>query len=93
MMTYLWLNGGVMLAVAAAIYAAGCALRPRLIWGIMAAMVVLTAVFDSVIVGLGIVAYDPAKIIGLTLGAAPLEDFAYCLVAAVLVPFLWEKFK
>jgi len=53
------------------------------------ALVVLTAVFDNVIVGLHIVAYDRARISGLLVPVAPIEDFAYALGAILLVPTLW----
>ena len=52
-------------------------------------LVVLTAVFDNVIVGLHIVAYDQAKILGLRVPVAPIEDFAYALGAVLLVPTVW----
>jgi lycopene cyclase domain-containing protein len=53
------------------------------------ALVALTAVFDNVIVGLHIVAYDDAKISGLLVPIAPIEDFAYALGAILLVPTVW----
>jgi hypothetical protein len=40
-------------------------------------------------IGVGLVGYDPAKISGAFIGIAPLEDFAYALAAAVLLPSLW----
>jgi lycopene cyclase domain-containing protein len=52
-------------------------------------LVVLTAVFDNVIVGTGIVAYDASRISGLRLGVMPVEDFSYALAAIVLLPSLW----
>ena len=56
-------------------------------------MLTLTAVFDNVIIGTGIVAYDETKLLGLKLGFAPIEDFAYTVVALVLVPVLYERFS
>lgn len=53
------------------------------------ALVVLTAVFDNVIVGLGIVTYDHAKVLGLLVPVAPIEDFAYAIGAILLVPTVW----
>ena len=52
-------------------------------------LVVLTAVFDNVIVGLHIVAYDSARILGLLVPIAPIEDFAYAVGAVLLVPTVW----
>lgn len=52
-------------------------------------VLVLTAVFDNVIVGLGIVAYDPAHFSGVRIGLAPIEDFAYAVAAGIGLPALW----
>lgn len=52
----------------------------------------LTAVFDSIIVGFGIVAYDPTLISGIFIGNAPVEDFFYALLAVILVPTVWKRF-
>jgi lycopene cyclase domain-containing protein len=49
----------------------------------------LTAAFDNVMIGAGLVDYDPGSISGLLVGAAPLEDFAYPLAGLVLLPSLW----
>lgn len=55
-----------------------------------AVMLFLTLVFDNLIIASGIVEYDPQKISGIRLGVAPIEDFAYTLVALVLVPSLFN---
>ena len=55
------------------------------------ALIVLTAVFDNIIVGLSIVGYDPAKILGIKVGVAPIEDFMYAVLAVLLVPIVWHK--
>ena len=55
----------------------------------LAALLVLTAVFDTVMIAVGLVAYDPARLIGFRVGLAPLEDFAYPFAAALLLPALW----
>ena len=55
----------------------------------LAVLLVLTAIFDNVIVGLGIVGYDEAKISGVLVGVAPLEDFAYTVAAVLMLPALW----
>jgi lycopene cyclase domain-containing protein len=49
-------------------------------------LVVMTIVFDNVIVGLRIVAYDPARISGLHIGFVPVEDLAYAVAAVLLLP-------
>lgn len=52
-------------------------------------LVVLTGIFDNVIVGLGIVAYDTTHIAGLFIGVVPVEDFAYSVAAVLVLPTLW----
>ncbi|OIH95183.1 lycopene cyclase domain-containing protein [Curtobacterium sp. MCBA15_001] len=68
--------------------------RIALIAGIVAgiALLVMTVVFNNVIVTLGIVAYDPARISGIRVGAFPIEDLAYAIAAAFLLPALWVLF-
>ena len=53
-------------------------------------MLLITVVFDNVIVGSGIVAYDPNKISGLKIGMVPIEDLAYTIAAVVIVPSVWS---
>ena len=88
-MTY-WLLNVPVLALAAL---AGILAARRLSWpaiGLTAAvLLVMTAVFDNVMIGIGLVAYEPALISGALLGIAPLEDFAYALAAIVGLPSLW----
>lgn len=88
-MTY-WLLNLPFLAIAAL---AGVLAARRLSWpaiGLTAAvLLVMTAVFDNVMIGVGLVAYEPSLISGALLGAAPLEDFAYALAAIIGLPALW----
>jgi lycopene cyclase domain-containing protein len=91
-LTYLLVAGGVLVPVAVlalpvlvragrrALAAAGVA---------VAVLLVLTAVFDNVIVGSGLVGYHPGRILGLRIGVAPIEDFAYPVAAALGLPALW----
>jgi lycopene cyclase domain-containing protein len=55
-------------------------------------MILMTLVFDNVIIALGIVGYDENKISGLLLGLAPIEDFSYTVVSVLAVGILWQKF-
>lgn len=57
------------------------------------ALLVITAIFDNVIIGLGIVAYDETKISGIMVGLAPIEDFAYSLAAPILISLTMEYIK
>lgn len=68
--------------------------KPDAVWWMtLAALLVLTAVFDSIIIWAGIVGYDPAKILGLYVGFAPIEDFFYAILAVIIVPALWRLFE
>jgi lycopene cyclase domain-containing protein len=55
----------------------------------MAVLLVMTAVFDNVMIGVGLVGYEPSLISGAFVGIAPLEDFAYAIAAVLLLPSLW----
>ncbi|WP_026556035.1 lycopene cyclase domain-containing protein [Arthrobacter sp. 35W] len=50
---------------------------------------VLTVVFDNVMISAGLFSYAPELISGWTIGLAPVEDFAYIVGAALLLPSLW----
>ena len=52
-------------------------------------MLVTTAIFDNVIIGVGLVAYDPTTLLGVYLGNAPVEDFAYTVAGVMILPALW----
>jgi small toxic polypeptide LdrA/B/C/D len=47
-------------------------------------------VFDSLIIGTGIVAYDDGQRSGITIGLAPIEDFLYPLAGVLLLPAVWR---
>jgi len=55
----------------------------------LAVLLVLTAVFDNIMIGAGLFDYGARALAGPRLGLAPLEDFAYPAAAAVLLPGLW----
>jgi len=59
-------------------------------WLLLAILLVLTAIFDSIIVGLDIVGYVPTNILGIYIGNAPIEDFFYAVLATLLVPVVWN---
>jgi len=88
-MTY-WALNAVFLA--AVVVVALLALR-RVRWpavGItLAILLVMTAVFDNVMISVGLVAYNESLISGAFIGVAPLEDFAYAVAAVVGLPSLW----
>ena len=91
-MTY-WALNAIFLAVVAAIALAAVLTRRAPRWLslalVLACVLVMTAVFDNVMIGVGLVDYNPAKISGAFIGNAPLEDFAYAVAAVILLPSLW----
>lgn len=63
----------------------------RRTWRIMLLhLLTLTVVFDGLIVALNIVSYDRTKILGLTIGPAPIEDLIYTIAAIAIIPALWN---
>ena len=67
--------------------------KPSKVWWItLVALLILTAIFDSIIVLADIVGYNDQKILGIFVGAAPIEDFFYAVLATVIVPALWKLF-
>jgi lycopene cyclase domain-containing protein len=60
---------------------------------VLGILLTLTLVFDSLLVGVGIVGYDTSKILGIYAGHAPIEDFFYSVLAVILIPFLWKQLE
>lgn len=97
-MTYLWLDA-VFLLVAALVLAVALVRAPdrrqlvRRWWLPVTAagvvLAVLTAVFDNVMIGAGLMTYDDVHLSGLRIGLIPLEDFAYPLAGLLLLPAVW----
>jgi lycopene cyclase domain-containing protein len=91
-MTY-WLLNVVFLAVVVVVALAAVlarrAPRWRAIGLALVGVLILTAVFDNVMIGVGLVGYDSTKISGAFVGVAPLEDFAYAVAAVIGLPSLW----
>jgi len=83
-----FLGAVVLVALAAVLSGRG----PRRTSVLLAGLVLLatTAVFDNVMIGIGLVDYNPDLISGAFIGIAPLEDFAYAIAAVVLLPALWH---
>ncbi|MCA9327500.1 lycopene cyclase domain-containing protein [Candidatus Saccharibacteria bacterium] len=90
MATYLILNVTVIALVCLALWLKPR--RPRRPWTVMlVCLLVLTLVFDNIMIALGLFTYAPDKILGVHAVLAPIEDFMYPLLAALLVPALWNK--
>jgi lycopene cyclase domain-containing protein len=97
-MTYLWLSL-VFVGIAAVVLAIALALAPdrrRLLrrWWIPAVVAGLllgglTALFDNLMIGAGLMTYDGAHLSGLRLGLVPIEDVAYPVAGLLLLPGVW----
>jgi len=85
-----------------ALFLAPCALVQALTWrnrprghGValvlaILGLVVLTVVFDSLMIAGGLFTYAPQRISGIRIGLAPVEDLAYPLAVALLGTALWN---
>ncbi|KDA05622.1 lycopene cyclase [Microbacterium sp. CH12i] len=56
------------------------------------ALLVLTAVFDNVMIAAGFFDYGAEEISGFRLGLIPLEDLLYPLAAGLLLTGVWQLF-
>lgn len=92
MATYLILNSVFVLgALLLAVYTRTISLfKQRSWWVMLAVMLLLTAVFDNIFIAFDIFWYDTSKLLGIYVGLAPIEDFCYTLLAAILLPTLWR---
>lgn len=90
-MTYLALNVTFMLIAFVVLNLVSRKSPWRAIGFTMLWMLLVTLVFDNIIIGLEIVGYDKTKISGILLGLAPIEDFAYTVVAVLAVGIIWTK--
>jgi len=85
----LFLVGAAAVAVVAAI-----ARRPDRRWwlctgAVAAVLLVLTAVFDSLMIAADLFRFDQERLLGWHVGLAPVEDFAWPLASALALPALW----
>ncbi|GAB3268268.1 hypothetical protein GCM10027449_01460 [Sinomonas notoginsengisoli] len=62
---------------------------PILVSGLV--LVALTAVFDNAMIASGLFGYAPHALSGIALGLVPVEDVAYPVAAAFLIPALWHR--
>ena len=88
-MTYWALNAIFLGVVVVVAVLAARRLRWAAVGLTLALLLVMTAVFDNVMISVGLVAYNESLISGAFVGVAPLEDFAYALAAVVGLPSLW----
>jgi len=84
-----WFITGVVV-LTAVLFLLGVRSRVRTMAGTLLIVGVLTAVFDNAIIGAGLVAYDESTLSRWMVGLAPVEDFAYTVAGAILIPMVWE---
>ncbi|HET6560491.1 MAG TPA: lycopene cyclase domain-containing protein [Marmoricola sp.] len=86
----------LFLAVAAAVAAVAAVVRrPGRRWWLCTAAVagillVLTAVFDSLMIAVDLFRFDESRLLGWHVLLAPVEDLAWPLASALALPALWE---
>ncbi|PFG39121.1 lycopene cyclase domain-containing protein [Georgenia soli] len=91
-MALIFLAGAAVVAVLCLLPAWPPSVRWRAVVGLVAlALAVLTAVFDSVMIAADLFRYDESMLSGARVLLAPVEDFAWPLAAAVLLPSLWVR--
>ncbi|MCU1412170.1 MAG: lycopene cyclase protein [Rhodoglobus sp.] len=88
-MTYWALNAIFLAVVLVVAVLAARRLRWAAVGLTLAILLVMTAVFDNVMISVGLVAYNESLISGAFFGVAPLEDFAYAIAAVIGLPSLW----
>lgn len=91
MITYMVLNLIVILLITSFLYSHPAIINKRAVLITLGVLIIITAIFDSIMIAIGLFGYNSKLIIGLYLGRAPIEDFAYPIIAAVCVPYVWEK--
>lgn len=92
-MTYLGLAAVFTAATVPVLAVAVVKRRPDRRWwaatGLTAlALVVLTAVFDSIMIAADLFRFDEESLTGIHVGLAPIEDFAWPIAATILVSSL-----
>ncbi|WP_435746465.1 lycopene cyclase domain-containing protein [Microbacterium sp. PMB16] len=96
-MTYLQLSACFLAiaALVALVLAAASRRRPNLtaVGVTILILFALTAVFDTVMIATGLFHYSPDHLVGVHIGLAPIEDFAYPLAGALLLPALWTALR
>lgn len=93
MAAYLILNACVMVVLAGIVGFARVRVTVKCVVVAVILLLLLTAVFDNLIIGSGIVAYHAGRISGVYIFKAPIEDFAYAIAAVLMMRTAWERLK
>lgn len=97
-MTYAGLAVCFLAAAALVLVAAAVLRRPDRRWWLATAatalaLVLLTVIFDNLMIAADLFDYGDQHRSGVQLGLAPIEDLAYPLGAAILLPALWVRLR
>lgn len=92
-MTYLQLVAVFLIVSAVPLVLAVVLCRPDRRWwaatGLTAAaLLVLTAVFDTIMIAVDLFRYEESVLTGIHIGLAPIEDFAWPVAAVMVIPSL-----
>lgn len=90
MYRYLLMNLVFMVVIGLVVLRLRVKLQAKAVAKTLIVLLVLTAIFDTIMISLELFSYNELYILGLSLGKAPVEDFMYPVLAAVLIPALWE---
>ena len=90
MMTYVVLNTIFFLVLLVTLLTARGRVSYKAVALGLCIVVTLTAVFDPIMIAVGLVEYDASKLLGVYWFGAPIEDFAYVLFAVPFVAALWQ---
>lgn len=87
-MTYTLLNACFLLPAALLAWSARKRIPTRP-WMLTAAvLIVLTIIFDNIMIGVGLFYYSPETSSGITIGLMPIEDLSYTVFAVLVLPAL-----
>ena len=59
-------------------------------WVCLVGLVILTVIFDNLMIAAGLFFYANEHTLGIRLGLMPVEDLAYIVFTALALPALWE---
>jgi small toxic polypeptide LdrA/B/C/D len=97
-MTYLqlsawFLGAAVVIAIGLGLLTRGRGPHPGAVALTVLVMLTLTAVFDTIMIASELFHYAGPQLLGVHIGLAPVEDFAYPLAGALLLPALWAALR
>ena len=76
----------VIAVIVAGVRRGGSRRRLMLSGAVALVLCILTAIFDNLMIAAGLFTYSEELISGIRLGVAPVEDFAYPIAVAFLLP-------